>query len=339
VLVNSTHIAAQWAMRARDHLGIKAGIVGDNQWQEEDLTIALVQTLWRRHEQLDEWWDGWGMMILDECHHAPADTFYNVVQQFPAYYREGLSATPLKQEGREKVVTACLGPIVHSTPRAKLVDVGAIVNPIVKILPTSFKTTFWPTHAMEKDPETGMATCDYADVCTRRGFRHGNNYSEVIKKLVRDDVRNEVIGREILRSYSEGRAVLVISMQLKHLDFLANAAIGAGVPREDIYRLSGKEKTKERMALYERADEGGLVIFSTVADEALDIPRLDTMVLAFPGRQEGLIDQRIGRIARTHDEKAVPELIDVSDDMKVLDSQLKARMRVYRRHSLRIEIC
>ena len=335
VIVNNTHIARQWQERAEQHLGISTGILGDNDWDEQDLTVALQQTLWARRDRLSGFWETWGLVILDECHHAPADTFYFTVQQFPALRRVGLSATPWKQKALATLVTASLGPIVTSTDRGMLVERGVIVNPSVRILNSGFNHPFWPTHHLEPDEETGALVCPKADKgCDRKGFTHRNNYTDVVKALVDDEGRNELLGLEILRAYKQGRAVLVVSRRLKHLDNLARAAIKYGVDEEDVYRLSGKEKTSEKLAIYERAEDGQVVIFSTVGDEAMDIPRLDTIVLAFPGRNEGLIEQQIGRVARTHHEKLDPEVVDIRDNMNVLEDQLKARMRVYRRQGL-----
>lgn len=338
VIVNNTHIAGQWIERAAQHLGLSRdmiGLIGDGKWHEQDITIALQQTLWARRDSLEAWWEDWGLVMLDECHHAPASSFFDIIQRFPAKFRIGLSATPDKQKGLETLVEAAIGPIVTKTPREVLVQAGTIVNPTVEILPSQFSMNFWPTHSYRKDegPE-----CEYHDRgCNKRGMRHQNNYSDVIAKLIDDDARNDLLADRIVRAYGEGRAVLVLSRRLKHLDNMARRVIKA-IGDEDVYRLSGKEKTDEKLAIYDRAEQGQLVIFSTVGDEALDIPRLDTLVMAFPVKNAGLIEQQLGRVARVHHEKAAPEVIDVGDNMGVLDNQLKARMRVYRKQGLTITI-
>ncbi len=337
VVVNSTHIAAQWADRAREHLGLaRVGIIGDAKWEEEDLTVAVQQTLWSRRDELGSWWDDWGLVCLDECHHVPATTFYDIIQRFPARYRLGLSATPDKQVGRERLVRASLGPTLHATPRGTLVSAGRIVDPTVRFIQSNFSYVLWPTHRAQKDPDTGLLVCEYARRgCDRKGLRHQNNYAELVKELIDDDARNDLISDAIVRAYGEGRAIIVLSRRLGHLDNLARRVV-AQIGQEDVYRLSGKEKTATRMDIYERAEEGKLVIFATVGDEALDIPRLDTIVLAFPSKNEGLIEQQIGRVARTHPGKAAPLVIDVTDDVPALDKQLRQRVKVYRRQGLKM---
>jgi hypothetical protein len=49
-------------------------------------------------------------VLLDECHHCPAETFTAVVQAFPAVVRYGLSATPTRADGLTTFMTAVIGP-------------------------------------------------------------------------------------------------------------------------------------------------------------------------------------------------------------------------------------
>jgi superfamily II DNA or RNA helicase len=329
IIVNNTTIAEQWRARAREHLGLsEVGLVGDAKWVEHDLTIAMQQTLWSRRDSLDGWWETWGLVCLDECHHASAETFYDIIQRFPSRYRVGLSATPKKQKGRAALVRAAIGPTVFKFEESMEGD--------VVIRETGFTYNFLPTHRAYKDPNTEEMTCEHAQRgCTAKGLIHRNNYSALVNELIVDDARNDIVARDIVSAYKEGRTILVISRRHKQIDDIARRVI-AEIGPEDVYRMSGKEETRERSETQNLADSGNIVIFSTVADEALDIPRLDTLVLPFPNRQEGLVEQQIGRIARYHPEKKRPVVYDYLDAFRVSDNQLKERMRVYRRKGLTI---
>ncbi len=334
VVVNNVHLAAQWRQRAQEHLGIEAGLIGDGVWEEADLTIAIQQTLWARRDSLDGWWETWGLSCWDECHHAPADTFFDIIQRFPSRWRLGVSATPNKAKGFEHLVRVGIGPVIHETPDSELVKSGVILRPEVIVVPTEFDYPFWPTHRAKK--VEGVVTCEFKDRgCDRRGPTHRNNYSSLTKELVNDPGRNDIIADRIVWALNEDRAVLVLSGQLGHLDNLASRCVALIGNNDDIFRLSGKEKADERMELYERADEGHLAIFATqVGDEGMDIPRLDTLVLAFPTRNEDLLAQRVGRIARTHPRKKRPIVFDFRDLASVLQNQLRARERYYKRKKL-----
>jgi superfamily II DNA or RNA helicase len=327
IIVDKTNIAEQWRQRAAEHLGLTdVGLVGDGEWTEHDLTIALQPTLWTRRNSLAGWWETWGLVCLDECHHVSAETFYDIIQRFPAMHRIGLSATPKKQKGREELVRCAIGPIVNKVEESMTGE--------VYIRETEFTHSFWPTHRGKKDKETKVMTCEYRDRgCELTGLTHRNNYSALIASLIEDDARNDLIANDIVSDYTAGRTILVLSRRLKHLENIARRVV-AMIGPENVYRLSGKEKTEERMATQERAGEGHIVIFSTIGDEAMDIPRLDTLVLPFPTKNEGLLEQQVGRIARDHPEKFTPIVRDYRDRVGVSRTQLKARVGVYRKRGL-----
>jgi superfamily II DNA or RNA helicase len=81
------------------------------------------------------------------------------------------------------------------------------------------------------------------------------------------------------------------------------------------------------------------VIFSTIADEALDIPRLDRGYLAFPSKNVETVKQQIGRFTRTHDEKDSAIIYDFKDPLVgVLKTQFNGRLRgLYQPMKLKVE--
>lgn len=102
--------------------------------------------------------------------------------------------------------------------------------------------------------------------------------------------------------------------------------------------FTGEQESGERMEIVARADRGRCVLFSTIADEALDIPRLDTLVLAFPGRNVEKYKQKIGRIERSHPDKLAPLVIDFSDDCSVFAGQLQERRQLYASEGLNVRV-
>jgi superfamily II DNA or RNA helicase len=73
-----------------------------------------------------------------------------------------------------------------------------------------------------------------------------------------------------------------------------------------------------------------VLVASTLADEGLDIPRLERIVLAYPGRTRGRTTQRLGRLMRPHPGKSQPVLFDIVDaNVPVLFRQFRERRRLY----------
>lgn len=323
VIVDKTHIAAQWRERCRQFLGFEPGMVGEGVHDESDkITIAMQQTLWSRADSLPQsFWEGFGFVCLDECHHAAARTYYDILQRFPAAWRIGVSATPRKSASLAPFVDAVLGETVLAAPS------DDVVVPTVIRHFTDFEYLFWPTHQLKPSGKCGFA------YCTRTGKLHRNNYSEMVKALQGDRDRNLLIARQIARDVADGRATLVVSDRLGHLKELRyryehdfwDPAIGA-----PSYMLTGEQGTDERMDVYARVD-GPCVVFSTVADEALDIPRLDSIHLVWPGRNTENVKQRVGRVLRTHPAKSREPLVNDYVDYRVplLRSQARDREFMY----------
>ncbi len=309
VIVNTTNIARQWQDRARDYLGVEAGIVGDDQWDDSQwLTIALNQTLYARREKLreDGWFNQFDAVVADEVHHWSSPTFLEIGNEFPAQYRIGLSATPDRGTGLYPLITATFGPVIHETTREELRDAGFLVEPKIVRVETGFDHPYWPTTN-----------------------RRRNNYAQVISALALDRERNDLIADCV--GAEPFSANLVLSKRLGHLKAIRDLiALRGRFDSDRLFMLTGKESTDERMRVAAEAEKGECVIFSTIADEALDIPRLDRLYLAWPTKSAALITQQIGRIERAHPAKDDAIVFDFVDDCPPLKNQWRCRyLEVY----------
>jgi superfamily II DNA or RNA helicase len=309
------------------------GFIGQDIWEERDFTVALRQTLWARKWELDPtgWWDQWGLVIVDEVHHAAADTLAELCRAVKATLFFGPSATPAKSETRGKVVFALIGPIVAETSRQRLYDEGILIKPHVERVYTDFETDFWPDHSSELDDD-GQVTC-LMPKCpkTKKGVNHThkNNYTSVVKKLVEDEGRNALIASRIVDQ--RGHIHLVYSRQLKHLDALAKACKKAGWDGP-IYKLRGEEnasgEAREIAAKVISDDEA--IIFSTVAEEGMDIPPIDRTHIVFPMKQDASVVQLVGRGERTWEGKEDSIVNDYVDSgVNVFAGHAGDRYRVY----------
>lgn len=337
VIVNKLEIAEQWQERAKQHIGAEMGLVGDGVMDVRELTVAMQQTLWSRRDELEQagFFRQFGFVLLDECHHLPARTFTDILQRFDAHYRYGVSATPDLNDDAFPIILATLGPVVHETPKDLLRRMGVLKVPTVKIVKTGFTRKFFPTH--NNDPKSPKG-CEWQKICTRsKGQRlHRNNYDNIISALVKDPMRASVVAIEAWERYKAGGTVLVLSKRLAHLAELRDLAVGCGCPPEDAIMFTGEQDMEERGAIRRRADQGKVILFSTIADEALDIPHLDTVVLAFPGRNTKIVEQQVGRVERPHPDKLDPLIVDFEDEVSVMKGQLNDRMAMYMLEGLHV---
>lgn len=336
IIVDKTNIAEQWRERAKQFLDTDIGLIGDGVYNEQDITVVLQQTLWSRKDQLKKkrFFDDWGFVVVDECHHVTSDTYQQVISEFSSFYRIGISATPYKARGYENIVDIILGATIHDTDKNDLRNKGWLIKPKVKIWGTGFEYDYFSTH------KTDGVDC-FVDGCTRdvKKRRHQNNYSDITTALVKDWDRNLLIGTNVKNELMEGHCIIVLSRRLEHLNSIAEIVSGLMGTSKYNYQFTGKQTTQERMEIVKRAEDGKCVLYSTIADEALDIPRLDRVHLAWPTRNTDLIVQQVGRIERPHKDKKDAIINDYLDDVGPLRSQLKERAyNVYIKDKLTIEV-
>lgn len=307
IIVNTKEILHQWIARIGEHLGDvgQIGQIGDGKFEiGYNWTVAIANSIHSRYEQLqgNGFFDEFGFVCLDECHHATAETYMRIMDSFSSRYRIGVSATPDKT-GDFALAQLILGPIIHQTKHEVLEGTGHLMRPKIIRVKTEFGFNFKGT------------TSKFART----------NYPQLVEALLSDPTRNASIVGALLQE--EGHHCLCLTKRHAHIDLLEAMALEAGY-EFPIYRLTGKEKSQHRKDVVAAIGaEPGLVI-STVADEALDVPRIDRGFLVFPQSNIGLIEQQVGRFERTHPDKTESIVYDWAD-VKVGPLRAQWRKRFY----------
>lgn len=322
VIVDKKNIAQQWRERAEEHLGIETGLIGDDTYTDKPLTIALVQSLSMFNRKFpykyrQKFYNKWGMIIVDECHHISAETWRTTVESFPAKYRFGVSATPDRENGMFAVSKLVLGDIIHVTDKKELYNNKTIMKPRVKAVSTKFNHSYFPTHSYRE--------CEYKPDCKGKYKVHRNNYQKILTKLSEDKDRAQLVVDNII-AYKDKNNI-IISKRIKHLE-LIKEILHPHISR--VHMLTGNETTEERSEVVDLAMNNKIIILSTLADEALDIPTLDVIHLVWPTKSIPLVKQQIGRVQRTAKDKENPIVFDYVDRLVApLNNQWRRRRTHY----------
>jgi superfamily II DNA or RNA helicase len=324
ILAHTDDLLQQWKSYCTHLLGYEPGIIQGDKFELKQITLASVMTLARR--DLDaKFLKRWGCVILDEAHHCPAACFQEVMTRFPAYYRFGATATPEREDNLQGLLYAICGPVIAKVERRALKKAGLIVDPVIKLHETGFD------------------------------FPYGNmrQWQPMIRALTHNQQRNNQIVENISSEDRDGKHVqLVLSQQIDHLvllskllakrrpDLSQELLISGGTKRDrkgNIIRDVARTKEERKKAIT-RARKGRVrVLFGTrLADEGLDIPRLDRLHLVFPTRAKGKVAQQVGRIQRVHPGKTDVVVHDYLDNPKPLKSQWYERRKVYTQMELEI---
>jgi superfamily II DNA or RNA helicase len=322
IIVNSKDILWQWQQRAEGFFGrdFQVGQIGDGKFEiGQWITVATAQTLHSRYDDLEEggFFDWFGFVCLDECHHATAETYNKILNRFSARYRVGVSATPDKT-GDFELARMVLGPIIHTTHPHEVTN---LIKPRVVKIPTKFGFGFRG----------------------HRNRRSRSNYPQMIEALTGNEERNMLIAQMILEN--TGHHQLVVTKRLEHIEILTGMIEehpwwDLRDQGDQLMTLTGKDSNEHREHVVEVANTTPCVILSTLADEALDIPRLDRIHLVFPQRNPGLITQQVGRVERKHPDKTDSIIFDYVDaNVGALDAQWRVRRtEVYMPRSYKIEV-
>lgn len=108
IIVHRKQLLDQWVDRIQSFLGIPKKEIGQiatakNHCIGKKITIAMIQSLVKL-DDVKEFANSFGTIIIDECHHIPAKTFREAIINFNAYYLYGLTATPIRKNNDEQLI-------------------------------------------------------------------------------------------------------------------------------------------------------------------------------------------------------------------------------------------
>nr|WP_187361364.1 DNA repair helicase XPB [Phytoactinopolyspora mesophila] len=273
ILVTNTVAARQWRDELIKRTSLTEDEIGEYSGSKKEIrpvTIATYQVITTRrkgaytHLELFEARD-WGLIIYDEVHLLPAPIF-RMTADLQARRRLGLTATLVREDGREDDVFTLIGPKRYDTPWREIENQGYIAPAECVEVRVTLSEGERLAYAMaEADERYRLASC--TDTKTR-----------VVEQLVRRH---------------HGDRTLIIGQYIDQLDELAE--------RLDAPVVKGDTTVRERQRLFEafRTGELSTLVVSKVANFSIDLPEAAVAIQVsgtFGSRQEEA--QRLGRILR-----------------------------------------
>ena len=299
IVVHKQFLADQWRERIHQFCpGATIGIVQQNKKETDaDFVIAMLQSLSLKEYDYTDF-DTIGTLIVDEAHHICAKVFSQSLFRMCPRHVFGLSATPQRKDGLTKVLQWFMGPTFFAVERKNKAQ--------VEVFPIKYE------HDLFRNPPP----------CTRFGKISLVN---MITDLVESRHRNTMLVELIKRACAGTRQLLVLSDRRQHCEMLHQC-----FPKSSGLYMGGmKEKDLQESSTKK-------IIFATFsqAHEGLDIPTLDTVILATPKSD---IQQSIGRVMReTKGKKNNPHIYDINDQWSMLPAMWYKRLKVYKAGGFKI---
>jgi superfamily II DNA or RNA helicase len=329
-LVTTKDLLVQSQAALASLLNAPIGMVGWGKVDIQDITVMTVQTAIRslhRHDkkfrptryQFDEedrWNDdtvsksGQGAAIeslvreakgvyVDECHHAAAETVKEVLlAATQAYWRYGGSATPTREDGAEKMLTALFGRNLVQISPSWLIRNDYLVRPHI------FNVRL-----------RAATPCPYR--------AYPNIYRHTI---IENDTLHRLTAELMQWFESKKISCLTLVTQYEHGERLQ-----ALLPHVPFVR--GDQGAVRKTVLQQlTSGEIRLAVATTLADEGLDIPCLGAVIIAGGGKSATRMYQRVGRVLRPFPGKKQATVVLFHHDAKYLDRHGRSV-----RHNLRKE--
>ncbi|MCC5637983.1 DEAD/DEAH box helicase [Nostoc sp. CHAB 5844] len=275
VLTTSLTSVRQWRRELLDKTDLLEDAIAEYSGEVKNtgpITLSTYQILTYRHHRDGDFphFDlfrarSWGLIIYDEVHLLPAPVF-RITAELQARRRLGLTATLIREDGREGDVFALIGPKRYDVPWRELEGEGFIA--------TASCTEIRVSQNQERQMEYALAP-------RRNQFR-----------VAAENPRKVQVVKDLLEKES-GHRILIIGEFLSQLEAIAQVT--------KLPLITGKTPEKEREKLYQAFREGKLggLVLSRVGNFAIDLPDADILIQVsgkYGSRQEEA--QRLGRVLR-----------------------------------------
>lgn len=306
VIVHTRDLMNQWVTYAKRAVPtLDVGTIQGKNYHVGQLTIATVQTLRDFVDYTDlKWWRQFGAVVCDETHHAPATSWETILNASTARYRFGMTATEARADKRDPAIKYLVGPVIHKQEFENEIPTNVV----------AVKTGYYFP------------------------YRGSWDWGRLLRDLVADPKRNAKIAAIADREVAAGNYVLILSRRIKQLEEVQALM---KTERNAILAASGRSgvrgRVRDQLVKNMRSGKLRCALATQLADEGLDVPRLNRVLLIHPGKFEGRIKQQVGRGGRAYRDKTDLIVYDFIDEVPVLRRQWRERKRAYKRMKIDVK--
>jgi len=305
VLTHSRQLLDQWKERLETFIGGAAvGVIGGGKKKPTgQIDVATYQSLInKRDNTVSSLVREYGQVIIDECHHISAPRYEMLLNEVSARYVVGLTATPDRQDGHQKIMFMVAGPVRH---KVRTEHSSRFVQRVI-------------VRERHESPPT--------DIYQPGGRPH---IASVYRWLSQSRARNQDIVQDVASCARNQANCLLLTERREHAETLAIMLDAESISS---VVLRGGMRVRERRAAEARLHEAQVIVATgKYIGEGFDLPRLDTLFLALPIAWKGTLAQYAGRIHREADGKQEVTVYDYLDTgLPMLERMFQKREKGYK---------
>jgi hypothetical protein len=154
------------------------------------IDVAIMQSL-NSGNEVKEWIKNYGMVIVDECHHVPAISFEQILKGVHAKYVYGLTATPMRRDGRHPIIFMYCGQIRYRVDARKQAEKRPFNHYVIPRL-TSLRASL---ETEGKEP----------------------SIQQLYAAILVNEPRNQRIAEDVRRCYQNGGNALILTERTAHV--------------------------------------------------------------------------------------------------------------------------
>lgn len=283
ILVHRDELAKQAANKIKQvNPDLSVGIVKAELRQvDRQVIVGSVQTLARERRRAELY--GITHIIIDECHHAAAKSYLDILAHFPKAQAVGFTATMVR--GDRKGLGDVWSEVVYSRDILYGIRNGFLVDVVGKTVV--------------------IPDLDLSGVKTS----HGDYQEEALAMALEESEAGQFIAKAYLEHCPDRSGILFAPTVATAYSF-AEDMNAAGITTEVV---TGETPLDERAAIYARAEAGTTQVLANcmVLTEGFDLPRMKVAVIARPTSNVGLYIQMVGRVLRPYPGSGVALVLDV----------------------------
>lgn len=272
------------------------------------LTVGMVQTISRK--DMSAYQDKFGLVIVDEAHIVPTMQTSQSIRKFAPKYIYGLTATPYREDGLERIMFDTIGPVIADMERREVVKGKNIMPAIINVRTTGIR--------YNKD------------------YNMQASFGKIIDYLSKHEERNMMIATDVLAEVALGNICIVLTSRIEHGQTLKNIMEVFGIKCSHSHSKQTDKQRHLQMEMFLSGKAPVMVATYQLLGEGFDHQPTSRIFFALPYKARALIEQSKGRIERVFEGKKDAVVYDYVDDIPMLRRQFQQRMEYYKGHNLEV---